>query len=237
MRRCEVKTIGVLAGLTLLCLALNTAQALTIGQPAPTDREFTEILLQDDADVDDPAGLSAFAEFLYDGIDNVLTIYLQNTSDAEAGSGAGILLTGIGFNLPEGMVIVSGSANVGTSTAHGFTPDPGGDVSKEWGFANPPDSGHFLDTAINEYNAVVSTMGADAKTKFTEGSIVNPPVLDGPEMGLLTSGGGSRRPELHRGPTLGSPESLRNLFGFAAGLHRRELRGGHVRVARGPHRP
>ena len=52
---------------------------------------------------------------------NVLTIILRNTSQNGAGDGAGILLTGIGFQLPTGVSITGGSAVIGSgSTAVNF---------------------------------------------------------------------------------------------------------------------
>ena len=168
--------------LAILCLGFTQVEALQI-------TDFTEILYQNDSDVSDPAGLSALAEFLYDDVANILTIRLQNTSAVSAAHSAGGLLTGIGFSLPEGMLITSGAANLGTSSAIGFTAPAGGDLSTEWGYANSVDNGHFQDPAVYMYDTVVSTMVADTDAKFAPGLIENPAGLAGPEMGVLTSGG------------------------------------------------
>jgi len=165
----------LLTTLTVLgLLAVPMVQALEI-------TDFDEVLAPSDVD---KSKLSAKAEFLLSG--NTLTLTLINTSLAGAGSGAGVLLTGIGFSLPDGIDILSGSADMTGSAAIGFTAPAGGDVSDQWGFANAA-LAHFQNPGTLGYNAVVSTMTADTGgTSFPSGAANN---IDGPDYGLLADGG------------------------------------------------
>ena len=116
---------------------------------------------------------------------SVLTINLKNTSADAAGSGAGILLTGIGFNLPTGVYIGSGSANMGSATAIGFIKPAGGNVSSEWGYDNAPlNSGALLGYPVN---TAVSSMQSQTTAQFAPGSIGNPLNLGGPDFGLISA--------------------------------------------------
>ena len=116
---------------------------------------------------------------------SVLTINLKNTSADAAGSGAGILLTGIGFNLPDGVSIGSGSASMLGSTAVGFIMPAGGNVSSEWGYDNQSlHSGALLGYAVN---TAVSSMESQTTSQFAAGSVANPLNLGGPDFGLLSA--------------------------------------------------
>ena len=115
-----------------------------------------------------------------------LTITLKNTSADGAGSGAGILLTGIGFSLPGNYYINSGSANMGSSTAVGFTKPGDGNVSQEWGFDTKGlDSGALQGTQQLVNNAV-SSMESQTTSQFLPGSIAAPTNLNGPDFGLIS---------------------------------------------------
>src|SRR5689334_13252153 len=116
----------------LLVLALL---GLTRGVAQATPVTVDEILY-DSSSVANAALLSGTVDMTLSG--NVLTITLTNTSLDAAGSGAGILLTGIGFQLPGGVSILSGGVNMGGSTAVNFTKPVSGDVSSEWGYDNNP---------------------------------------------------------------------------------------------------
>jgi hypothetical protein len=125
--------------------------------------------------------LSATVDMTLDN--NLLTITLTNTSADAAGSGAGVLLTGIGFSLPTGVFIGSGSVNMGASEAIGFDKPANGDVSNQWGYDNGPlHSGMFKDGAGLAYNTVISSMesmttdGFGSNTKFA-----------GPDYGLASA--------------------------------------------------
>ena len=172
-------------------LVTPSVQGLTINT-------FTEMLSESDTG---PAGLSAEAIFTYDDTANQLMLSLQNTSLASVGSGAGVLLTGIGFNLPEGMSILGGSASMLGSTAINFVAPLDGDVSSEWGYNNTA-TGHFTDPALYDYVAIVSTMVADTGPKFADGYIENPEGLAGPGMGILTDGGNAGGQHAIRDTTL-----------------------------------
>lgn len=131
--------------------------------------------------------LAASADMTLSG--SVLTLTLKNTTGSSSSSGSSVLLTGIGFNLPTGLSISSGSAAVGSgSTKVGWS---SGNLSSEWGFRNgAPGSGHLNGTiGDGVVNATVSTMVADASTKFASGSIDASPGLNGPGFGIISAAG------------------------------------------------
>ena len=104
---------------------------------------------------------------------STLAITLQNTSQDLAGSGAGVLLTGLGFQLPSGVMIQGGWAYASTK----------GDVSHQWGYDNDPlDSGAFKNAAFLDYSTVVGSMTSIATTAFTGGHN-----LRGPDYGLASA--------------------------------------------------
>ncbi len=121
-----------------------------------------------------------------------LTITLQNTSTRDAGSGAGVVLTGLGFNLPDGMSISGGSAVMGSPDIAGtlgnainFIKPAGGNVSQEWGYdTSGLDSGALIGHSVNNS---ISSMESQTTDQFQNGSLVPPPNLDGPDMGLLSA--------------------------------------------------
>jgi PEP-CTERM motif len=134
----------------------------------------------------DPVLLSGLVDITLSG--NQLLITLTNTSVDEAGTGAGILLTGIAFQLPTGISVTGGSAYMGTSTAVGFTAPADGDVSEEWGFDSPPlNSGSFLGIADLSYNTAAGSMVSITTTQFQSGSIGDPVNLGGPDFGVISN--------------------------------------------------
>ena len=137
-----------------------------------------------------------------------LKITLKNTSTGLPGpEPADSLLTGIAFKLPPGIGISGGSVVMGAgSTAIHFTPPAGGNVSKEWGYDAPPDlhSGPFQDPTItsSNVNTAVSAMESSTTNQFAAGSIAQPPNLDGPDFGLLSSSAGIANPAAFLGKGL-----------------------------------
>jgi hypothetical protein len=115
---------------------------------------------------------------------STLTITLRNLLSGGP-TGAGGLLTGIGFDLPDNVDIRSGSVVVGSgSRIRGGSLNGSGagtSVSGEWGFNNGT-SGHFNGLAIDTQ---ISTMTADASSKFSNTPIDGPAGLSGPDFGLL----------------------------------------------------
>lgn len=145
---------------------------------------------------DNPAGLSASVDMAVSG--SVLTITLRNTSTGGA-SGAGGLLTGLGFALPSNYRIWGGGVyvpltgpdassvvnninSIATFSNNGIL---WGNISGEWGFNNTA-SGHFSGLDVNRQ---VSAMQADTRAKFSPVPVDPPVVLDGPEYGLMRDGG------------------------------------------------
>lgn len=120
----------------------------------------------------------ATADFSVSG--SQLTIVLTNATTA-SDPGAGFVLTSVAFDL-EGIDITGGSAVITAgSSAIGFTPDPGDDVSKEWGFGN---NGQCCDAASLSVTNYVTTNTSGA-TQFAAGDLFNPIGLDGPSGGLV----------------------------------------------------
>lgn len=134
-----------------------------------------------------PALLSGTVDMTYSS--GVLTILLKNTSADAAGSAAGVLLTGIGFQLPTGVTLTGGAAYMGTSaTAVGFTAPANRNISSEWGYdASPLHSGMFKDGAAFSYNTVVASMESMTTNQFASGSLGNPPNLGGPDFGVISA--------------------------------------------------
>lgn len=166
-------------------LAVVCALALP-GISSAVPISYDEIIYQTTT-TPNPALLRGTIDMTFAG--SVLTITLTNTSaDAASNDSAGNLLTGIGFNLPPGMSIRSGSLSMSGETAVGFTAPGDGNVSQEWGYDNGPlKSGGFLGIAVHTVNTAVSSMESQTDTRFAMGSLFNPPQLNGPDGGLLSA--------------------------------------------------
>jgi hypothetical protein len=166
---------GVLAT-SVLALFAGTASA----DPVTVD----QVLYQ--TGIADPSLLKGTVDMTFGG--GTLTITLTNISSDLAGDGAGILLTGIGFELPTGVSITGGKAIIGVgSTAVNFA---GTDVSQEWGFDNSPlNSGVFQSgLPVLSYNTVVGAMTSITTNQFAAGSLDGQPAgLAGPDFGLISA--------------------------------------------------
>lgn len=167
--------------------------AVTLAQPAHAIQiGIDEILYQADAANPNLVNeLAATIDMTYAG--STLSIILKNTTGASSTTGAGVLLTGLGFNLPSGLSIGSGSAalNPGAVAVNYAS----GNLSKEWGYQNGhPTSGH-LDgdgtPGLLYVNTVVSAMQVDGTSRFITGSIDNPANggLGGPDFGVISANG------------------------------------------------
>jgi hypothetical protein len=136
--------------------------------------------------------LSGTVDMTFASNTNTLSIILTNTSSDLAGDGAGILLTGLGFQLPTGVSIASGTAVIAPgSTGVNFAGVAGTDVSKEWGYDNSPlNSGVFQSGLFGglTYNTVVGSMVSITTNQFAAGSIDGAPAgLAGPDFGLVSN--------------------------------------------------
>ena len=119
---------------------------------------------------------------------STLQIVLTNTSTDNAGSGPGVLLTGLGFQLPTGVSITSGLVSMTGSSAIGFGAPSTGNVSSEWGYDyGSLHSGAFQGMAWLDYNAVVGSMESITTKQFAPGSIAQPGNLGGPDFGLVSA--------------------------------------------------
>jgi len=170
------------------------ALAGALAQPASADAiTVDQFLAQSDTDF---TKLRANVNMTYDASTNVLTIVLRNATLSGAGTGAGLLLTGIGFNLPGYMGINdlnAGSVSMTGSTAINWTQGADGDdVSKEWGWdENPLQSGALTSLVDSPVNTAVSSMESQTTSQFAPGSLADPVNLDGPDFGLLSSNYGA----------------------------------------------
>ena len=119
---------------------------------------------------------------------NILTIILTNTSVDAAGDGAGILLTGIGFQLPSNVKILGGTASAPLGAVN-FGGAPPVNVSQEWGYDNNPlNSGAFQAAPALAYTTVVSSMTSTSTDQFASGSLDgNPAGMAGPDWGIVSA--------------------------------------------------
>lgn len=137
----------------------------------------------------DPALLSGTADFSF--YDSTLTIILKNSSGTLGVASSYNLLTGIGFNLPDGMSISSGKAEINSgSTAINFNdPLP----QTEWGYDNVPTEGPFYAyPVLGSVNSVVATLQAAIDYDFNNTSVPPPGPganVNGPGFGLLSASG------------------------------------------------
>ena len=172
-------TRSILAAFVLALFAARaTAGAITVDQ----------VLYQ--SDIANANLLSGTVDMTF--ASNTLSITLTNTSSDLAGDGAGVLLTGLGFQLPTGVSIASGTAVIAPgSTGVNFTGVAGTDVSKEWGYDNSPlNSGVFQSGLFGPltYNTVVGSMVSITTNQFADGSIDKAPAnLAGPDFGLVSN--------------------------------------------------
>ncbi len=148
-------------------------------------------------------GLTATAPGVYAGgvdmsyADGVLTIVLRNTSTGLAGpEAADNLLTGIGFDLPDGVWIAGGSAFMAPGWDAGdlfnATARAGwdGNLSSEWGYdTRGISSGAFGEADLMGGNFVdngVSVMESQTTDRMAGGSLGGSRRLAGTDFGLLS---------------------------------------------------
>ncbi len=137
-----------------------------------------------------PDGLAAEATFSFDtSTPSTLTIVLTNTSTGVPASFLDNpnkqLVTTIAFPLPGSIIITGGTATITSgSSALNFTPDTGGDVSKEWGFGNS--GGGQCCPDFESLSDWVSTNIAGT-TQFAAGNLGGAAGLNGPDYGLVAN--------------------------------------------------
>jgi hypothetical protein len=173
MKKCiQLVTIGVMgAALQAGAVAINVDQ-----------------IIYENADGGNPAALAGTVNMTVSG--STLTIVLRNTSTATGATpGSFNLLTGLGFNLPTGVTIGSGAANLtaGSVGVNWNSAVLGNNVSGEWGYDNGVTAGPFDGVTTLDVNTAVSAMQASTDAKFSNTPLLPPTVLDGPEFGLLSA--------------------------------------------------
>ena len=172
----KITKLILAGGVAMAFVGLQTSQAMNIN--------VDEILAPGDVDASE---LSGTVDMTLSGDGSTLTITLVNTSSDAAGSGAGVLLTGIGFNLPGWAKIDGGSVSMAGSTAVNFSAPVDNNVSSEWGYDDGGLNSGALQGAAGTINTAVSSMESQTTDQFAPGSLVNPPNLDGPDMGLISA--------------------------------------------------
>ena len=170
----KLKTLAGIAA--LVAMTQFTVQGIGFG--------YDEILTDNTVDPNKLGGEVTFS----DGGGDTLVIDLKNVSYDDAGSGAGVLLTGIGMVFPGWATISGGDANMGSSTAVNFTKPGDGDVSSEWGYDVDPLNSGALQGTEQPVNTAVSSMVSQTKDGvFDTGSVAPPPGLGGPDFGLASA--------------------------------------------------
>lgn len=160
------------------------------------------------------AGFLTIDEYLYEGnilnslkvqgtinasvSGSTLTLVVKNTmaSLAVEGNGSHNLLTGLGLTLPDTWVISGGTVKsvLGTGVNFNENAQPslisGGqlNISSEWGFSQPPTSGHLISPAAYDYGLGIGTLTADITVPFATGNVAGPAnSWDGPDFGVYSS--------------------------------------------------
>jgi hypothetical protein len=156
----------------------------SFGRAAMATPVTVDEILFDSGGTTNPGLLSGTVDMTFSS--GVLTILLTNTSADLAGSGAGVLLTGIAFQLPSDVSVTGGAAYIGSgSSAVGFS---GTNISSEWGYdLSPLFSGLFATGAVLEYNTAASSMESMTTDRFATGSLGTPPGLGGPDFGAISN--------------------------------------------------
>jgi len=211
---------------------LSTAIA---GVPSPswaTALTIDQIIYQPSTGLD-PAMLSASATATISG--STLMITLTNTSLTTGGESSGWLLTGIGFELPEGISLTNTAAYVSSGSSGyykiGSTPyslGAGDNLRGEWGGGAA--EGPFVDVTTLNVDYVAATL----QSAFASGNpfdpavfLKNPVGVNGPEFGLLsgsfTNAGG-----------LGYiQDSITLVWSFSGTLSESDIENGNVVVSFG----
>ena len=187
----DAKAVVLGAGLIAAGAMASPAHAFSVG--------VDEIIYQSAAGLS-ASSLSASINMQLTG--STLRITLTNTSAATTATGAPVILTGIGFNLPSSVNLnCSTSSSMNTdgckvlmtgSTAVNFTAPGRGDLSNEWGWERDPSYGPFRVTPLDEVtegavNTVVSTLLDATDYQFSTGSTFLPADLGTSEGGLLSA--------------------------------------------------
>ncbi len=140
---------------------------------------------------DTPLGVNGTANFTYSA--NTLTILLTNTSPSstDTTTGAGILLTGIGFSLPSNIYITGGAVAIGS----GSTAVPAGSFTSldfRWGYQNtsagpnPSSSGFLVGNPYGAVNTTALTINGASISGLLPNGTGN---VNGPSYGLVSATG------------------------------------------------
>jgi hypothetical protein len=211
MKRLTKQLAFGLAGVPLMAGSLSAV---------PLDSDYRvlgiEETLYQSGDLSDASLLAPRISMAYES--GVLYIKLQNLTADAAGSSAGVLLSGLAFNLP-GNVAPSGGSNPGDITPLGTTGggwvhgETGDEVQWGYDFAQGGASGGALAYAANSYDTIISTLGSNGKNVFG-GSAAN---SDGLNYGVFSLAESSTTPGPYVKDTLLITFNL-NLGGFGGDL-------------------
>lgn len=134
--------------------------------------------------------LSGTVSMTFNSGTDTLGVVLTNTSGNAGGLLAQNLLTGIGFNLPGGVVIDTSGSHL-VSLTSGSVISPSGSVSNTtWGYGNPATSGPFLSLPSGQtVNADLGTVQSMI-TRDLNNMTTPPANVAGPNFGMLSSTSG-----------------------------------------------
>jgi hypothetical protein len=180
---------GVVLGLAAVPLLAEGLSAMQAYTQVGVDEKLYQT-----ANLNDPGLLTPEVWMRY--ANGLLYIKLVNKSPDNAGDSAGVLLTGVAFNLPD-RVAPSGGPDPGSITPLGTTGggwvdgDTGDEVQWGYDYAAGGASGGALAYAMNSYDTVISTLGSNGKNVFG-GSAQN---ADGINYGIFSLSEASTIPD------------------------------------------
>lgn len=173
-------------------IALAVLLALVPVQAGAMLLTVDNILFEGEGVVPDPLGLAGSVDLEIAAVAGGYWAYFTLTNltpaDAFSGDSSSVLLSGLGFVLPDGVYIDYGSATVpaGSTVYDGSSATSITDVSQEWGYTNYGPAGAFNDL-LGLVNTQITTMNSSTDTQFADGTIGPPPGLNGPSWGVLSS--------------------------------------------------
>ena len=185
----KMKTIKNLAGLAVIVLLVAGVSAPVHADLITVDQILYKLNPVGGLSPEQAANLSATVDMTFtsvDGTHGLLTVTLTNTSGLTTGTtpSASNLLSGIGFNLPEGVSVVDNATYNSSIALPAGSSAFGGTFSQTvWGWGTTI-GGHYDDPGVLGVNLILSTNTADTSTTF--GGDAN---LDGPTWGLQSATG------------------------------------------------
>jgi hypothetical protein len=149
-------------------IALTIASLPVYATAINVDQILYKLNIKGGLTEDQAGNLSASVDMTFDEAIGLLTITLTNTSGLTTGktASASNLLTGIGFDLPDGISIIDNMAHdsliylpSGSKSSKAFS-------QNAWGWSQSLEGGHFSEKGVLPVDVVLSSMKADGATTF-----------------------------------------------------------------------